>query len=423
MKSTTGPATPALLGLVLLLAQSGCALGPKALEANHGLYNEALKKVAEEQLLLNIVRLRYNESCVRLDVSSIAAQYELSGSAEARPFFIAPNPSNSNVIFRTFTSILPDVMVGGANRPTLSLTPVDDPESIRGLFTPSSLDSLIFLSETSHPIATVYRLFVEYLNGVPNAPTASGPPRDLLPEFRDFQRAVQLLQILRDREDLRFVRTEQVTESGSPLPAESITATAQVEAAKAGYEYRRRPDNTWALIRRDRRLELKVNPRALASPEWNELCQLLHLQPGRLSYDVTVGGSEGLVPCIQTPEERIALNLSPRSVVQALFYMAHGVLVPPEHLRAGIVTAALEPDGQVFDWQEVTTGLFTVHSAKQHYCPEHAYVAVKYRGYWFYIDDRDSDSKISLSLLLTMTHVNLLGVRRSGPVLTLPVGK
>ena len=97
----------ALLGALMLLP-AGCSLGPKVLERTHGRYNESVRRVDEEQLLINLVHMRYNESPSRLDVSAIAAQYELSTQAEARPFFIAPNPSNSNVIFRTFTSILPD---------------------------------------------------------------------------------------------------------------------------------------------------------------------------------------------------------------------------------------------------------------------------------------------------------------------------
>ena len=48
--------------------------GPRMLERSHGQYNESLKQVAEEQLLLNIVRLRYNDNPMRLDVSAIAAQ-------------------------------------------------------------------------------------------------------------------------------------------------------------------------------------------------------------------------------------------------------------------------------------------------------------------------------------------------------------
>ena len=38
----------------------GCAFGPKVLEKTHGRYNEAVRRVDEEQLLRNIVRLRYN---------------------------------------------------------------------------------------------------------------------------------------------------------------------------------------------------------------------------------------------------------------------------------------------------------------------------------------------------------------------------
>src|SRR5262245_56444039 len=85
-------------GTSLGLTGGGCAFGPKVLEKTHGRYNEAVLHVKEEQLLRNLVRMRYNEAPLELNISSIAAQYELDGSAEARPFFIAPNPSNSNVI-------------------------------------------------------------------------------------------------------------------------------------------------------------------------------------------------------------------------------------------------------------------------------------------------------------------------------------
>ena len=53
------------LRLVVLLAlggvASGCALGPRAMESGRLRYNEAVKKTTEQQLLLNIVRLRYGE--------------------------------------------------------------------------------------------------------------------------------------------------------------------------------------------------------------------------------------------------------------------------------------------------------------------------------------------------------------------------
>jgi hypothetical protein len=51
-------------GLVLLLSVcvAGCTIGPRALETHRLPYNEAVKKTTEEQLLLNIVRLRYTDT-------------------------------------------------------------------------------------------------------------------------------------------------------------------------------------------------------------------------------------------------------------------------------------------------------------------------------------------------------------------------
>jgi len=75
-------------GFVLAGSFSGCAFGPRVLEKTHGRYQESIRQVDEEQLLRNIVHLRYSEVPIELIVSSIASQYELAGSAEARPFFL-----------------------------------------------------------------------------------------------------------------------------------------------------------------------------------------------------------------------------------------------------------------------------------------------------------------------------------------------
>src|SRR5262249_38231469 len=113
----------ALAGALCLFWASGCSLGPKALHSTHGRYNESVRAVYEEQLLRNIVHLRYNEVLLDLDVAGIAAQYELSAQAEARPFF---SPQATGNLFRAFSRILPDVQMAGAERPTISLNPQDD---------------------------------------------------------------------------------------------------------------------------------------------------------------------------------------------------------------------------------------------------------------------------------------------------------
>src|SRR5262249_32158844 len=132
------------------LVGGGCAFGPYTLERSHGRYNEAIRRVDEEQLLRNLVHMRYNEIPLNLNVSSIAAQYELAGGAETRPFFLAPNPSGGT--FRTFTSVLPDVNVSGANRPTVPLLPADNGDAVRQFLTPISAETLIFLAQTSWPV-------------------------------------------------------------------------------------------------------------------------------------------------------------------------------------------------------------------------------------------------------------------------------
>src|SRR4051794_32704971 len=151
------PPHSSALGLVMVaglagaLAGGGCAFGPKVLERTHGRYQEAVNRVYEEQLLRNLVHLRYAEAATALDVAAIAAQHELNAQAEARPFFIAPNPSNSNVIFRTFTSILPDLQLGGSERPTVTFHPADDADAVQRYYTPITADTLIFLTQAGWP--------------------------------------------------------------------------------------------------------------------------------------------------------------------------------------------------------------------------------------------------------------------------------
>ena len=396
-------------------ALGGCAFGPKTLESAHTRYNESIKSVSDEELLLNLVRLRYNETVLQLEVSNVAAQYEAGASLEARPFF---STEGVNLVppdgpFGAFSRILPFVGASLTDRPTFSFHPVDDADAVKQLFVPATLDGIIFLAETSWPISTVFSLFVESINRLPNAPSESGPARGVEPEFREFQRAMQLMQGLQDARKLKFVRTERVREVGGPLPQSAVDASALIHAAKDGFEYRQRDDRSWMLVKLDRQLELRLDPAALGSPELTELCQLLNLEPGRTTYEITIGG-DTFATTYPPPTSR-GLHIVPRSTVQALFYLSNGIDLPNAHLCAGVV--APSPDSSMTD------GLFKVHSDTGHQRPKCAYLAVKYRGRWFYIDDRDAVSKATFGLMKVMSRINLLGPKRDGPSLTLPVGR
>jgi hypothetical protein len=196
-----------------------------------------------------------------------------------------------------------------------------------------------------------------------------------------------------------------------------------VEAAKNGLEYRPRPDSkTWSLVRKGTRLVLEVSPGAENSPELIELASLLNLQPGLPRYEVVVTPRFGPDPARFPSPPASTLSVVPRSTLQAYFYMSNGVEVPEEHFRDGLVVPVLGPEGNPMDGREITAGLFEVRSCKGHKPPKSAYVAVKYRGYWFYIDDSDRASKSTLALMMQLSRLDFHR-QRPGLALTLPVGR
>jgi hypothetical protein len=407
------------------LCPVGCAFGPRALERTHGRYNEAYRQVDSEELLRNIVRLRYGDRPVEIEVSGIAAQYELTAQAEARPFFEAPNPAGA--VFRRFTTILPDGMVGGSNRPTITFTPVHSGETIARYLQPITADGIALLAETSWPLSAIFRMWLEGANGVPNAPSASGPTRSFPPEYAVFHRGTELLQVLQDRGELTFRKVEEDS-VGDPIPRDQVSGAALVDAQKAGFEYRLSPDGkSWRLVRKVRKLYLALSERALGEPEYQELVRIFNLKPGLTRYEViqsTVGYIEQHPGA--PPSDKIVLV--PRSLLQVAYYLAHGVEVPAEHLASGVAQATLEPDGRLFDWQQVLGGVFTAKAVCSKKPPPGASVAVWYRGYWFYIDDTDHATKNNFLLLGPARQLDL-GTRGGGekknsaPVLTLPVGR
>ncbi len=406
-------AVAVVLGSVLV---TGCTtFGPYALDRTRLHYNEVIKRTTEEQLLLNIVRLRYTDTPSSLAVSAIAAQFERSYSLQLTPFFVAGNDAS-------FTAVLPQALGLSADRPTVSLTPLDDQEFTRKLFTPLPLDGVIYLAKTTWPIATVFRLYLENLNWVPNAQTASGPTPTQAPVVAAFLRGMAVLQRLQDRAEIVFGVEEREERLGGPLPAAAISARDVVEAAKNGYAYR--PDDqgtTWTLIKKNQQPVLRIAPEAVNAPDVQDFVRVFRLRPGLTQYDIT---QEALNPFPSTypPDGVTSLDLETRSLLQALYYVSHGIDIPPAHATGGLVTVTRDAAGQVFDWGQVMRGLFRVRWAQGSKRPPSAHVAVQYKDYWFYIEDTDQETKSTFSLLMELARLELAGKTGPGPQLTLPVG-
>jgi len=408
-----------LLLVILSGAGLGCALGPKAVESSRLRYNEAVKSTTEEQLLLNIVRLRYIDSPSSLSVTTIADQQEVVAALRAMPFFTAAAAGNAFGGYRG--SVLPQAELSGASRPTLSYTPLDDQEFTRRLFTPITLEGAVYLAKTTWPISTVFRLYLENLNWVSNAETGSGPtPRDV-PEYVDFLSGISALQRLQDRKLIALVTEERDEKVTDAVPSGPGTPGAAVEAAKAGLDYRKDSTGAWAIYRKKPQPVLRVGELVGNDPDWLAFCRAFQLDPAKRKYDLT---AEKLDPFLAgAPAAGVdVLDLETRSLLQVLFFVSQGVEVPPAHASGGIAPLTGMDSGQVFDWQQVLGGLFRVCWADGKKRPPDAHVAIRYQGYWFYIDKRDRDTMATFNLLVEVSRLELGAKTGTAPILTLPLG-
>ncbi|MFO0601175.1 MAG: hypothetical protein U0228_38050 [Myxococcaceae bacterium] len=402
------------LFVVLCVTLLGCAgIGPGALQRSRVSYNETIKTTSEQEMLLNIVRLRYGDTPSSLAISNIAAQWEFSGGLNGVPFFGVGGD-------RAFHSFMPAPALGGADRPTLSLTPLDDGAFAQRLFTPLTLDAVVYLAKTTWPIDTVFRLYLENLNWVPNAQNGSGPTPALAPFESDFNEGLKALQVLQQRGDVVFGGETTAEAIGPKL---TLVSSADVlKATEQGLEFVAQPDGkSWQLSRGQHHFHLRLNPAAFDSPEAKTFRRVFHLKEGVEHFELTLEESEPFGP--KTGETK--LDLETRSLLQALYFVSHGVEVPSEHLQRGLARQTLRADGKPFDWSGVLTGLFHVKSTTGDCAAtDGLHVAVDYAGACFFIEASDHDTRATFALLMELSRLQL--DEKSGlkaPLLTIPVGR
>jgi hypothetical protein len=349
-----------------------------------------------------------------LAISNIADQQELASELQAIPFFLAGAADG----FRS--QALPQASLSRASRPTLSYTPLDDEEYTRRLFTPISLNGAFYLSRTTWPIATVFRLYLENLNWVSNAETASGPTPKCAPDYAQFLEGICALQELQDAQLVQLFIDQQEEILAGPFPDPPNASDLAIKAVEMELEVRKEPQG-FCLIRKTNQPMLAIDPRAKLNTAWDTFCRCFHVDPEVSTLKIT---TEELPPFSDPNGPRLELlDLETRSLLQALFFVSHGIDVPKEHIVAGKVPMTCNPDGTSFDWRQVMDGLFHVHCVKSKRRPEEAYVAVRYEDYWYYIDHRDRDTKATFALLLEVSRLELQSYESEAPLLTIPLGR
>ena len=389
----------------------GC-LGPNAIRYTRMRYNEVVRATNDEQFLMNIVRLRYADSPVFIDLPSITSQFEVSGTGNYFGGYGNQSYGPASLGFGELSL---------RDTPTLSYHPREGREIAKALLNPISSD-LFSVINTGTSIEQLLLMTLNDLNDVPNAPRAT----ILVPKVPDdntkFLQGIRLLAALRDRDATELgIGTHEETEGSSdPIPKGAIEGRDLLNAAKDGYVFRTKGDGQMTVLKREKELYLRIRPEYADAPEVKELEKVFGLIPGKRHYRIKSELSEEANSELPSPLGNDTLYLHLRSVLQVMTFLSKAVCVPEEHIRLGIAPMTPGPDGRPFDWTKVTAGNFFVHSQKHR--PRDAEVAVQYRGYWFFVARDDVNSRSVLAILELLFALQESDGRVGGPLLTLPVG-
>ena len=353
-------------GLALSLLTSCVQHGPGAIQRARFDYNEAIIRTWNEQMLLNLVRLRYRDTPFFLEVQAVSTQYEFEGNLSGGTTIDLSGGNDDDLGL--------SAGVGYSERPTVSYLPLQGDRFATQLMSPLPVESLELLALSGWGIDRIYRAAVQSINGIDNAPSASGPTPEYAPEFAEFSLVVDMLRQLQSQRGLSV--TARVGEDGQ------------------------------------RRLFLRFRPISGAQGhQCAELRELLGLRPSLDEYEIVPG---------PTAARDDAIAIETRSLMSVMFFLSHTVDPPEAHVAAGSVTETVTMEGAPFDWSALGDGLFRVHASES--LPRDAFTRVRYRDHWYFIRDDDLDTKSTFGLLAQLFNLQAGQQSGGGPLLTLPVG-
>jgi hypothetical protein len=366
--------------VVVVLLASGCAtgLGPQAVRSERPDYNRQIVRSADGEMLLNLVRLRYNESPLFLELGAVVAQYGYDASLSAT--------GQINATDSTVAQLPSGATVGAAlaysEKPTVTYTPLSGEDFATRMLSPIPLDSIMLFEQSGWSAERLLLVAVQRVNDVFNAHTAGGPTPERKPDYEAFADLAERLQRLRlaGLIDLNWEMKEHETQPPGGNPRFWVHQPADPSSPLAA---------DVAAVRRE-----------------------LGLQPGRDEFTLTA------FPFKRQPTE---VGLRCRSLLGVLYFLSASVEPPASDVEAGLLTVTKDDNGQPFDWSKVTGKVMTIHSQKE--LPQKAYVAVQHRGWWFYIADDDQSSKATFSLVNILFSLQSATGKGRSPLLTLPVGK
>ena len=353
-----------LITTIVIIILSGCAtIGPKTVPRDRFDYNTAIADSWKEQTLLNIVKLRYADMPLFVEVASVVSGYTLESGV------------NINGTLSSRDTIQGDFLALGASgkftdRPTITYAPITGAKFNQSFMQPIPPKAVLFLLQSGWPADYVLPITLSALNGFRGRVAAGKGYRRGDPEY---YRAIALMR--------------KIQKSGA-AEMRVITDEKQKETILLFFYRKNIPQDVQDAI--------------------ESLKKTLGLNPVNDQLTVTYG---------VLPETDQELAMATRSMLQIMLELSKEVDVPAVHVEEGrTIPTIVQPSPT----EEEIGYLAHIQSATE--APEDAFVAVRYKDYWYWIDDRDFISKRTFTFLMVLFSLTETGGKEGLPLVTIPAG-
>ena len=361
----TGSATTMIRPLTLAIfvlasCLTGCLhprIGPQSLPRDRTDYSNSLSDSWKEETLLNIVKVRYLDPPVFVDVGNVIASYTLAQTATVGGTIVPNGGSNATL----------GASAGLSNSPTITYTPLTGSAYIKGLVTPLSPELLFTAIQNGLPADSVLLSSFVSINGLRNQSVGLKGFTPADPGFH------QVRALMRDIQISGAVRL-YLKENPNKEPTQVITLRTK-----------------------------NVPPEIQA--DIAELRQLLHLNQDATELELTSA---------PLPSSDTEIAVQTRSVFEIMKNMAAQVAVPTDDLSQHRAVPGFETGHDV----PGVVPIIRIRSSKQK--SSEAFITVHYRNSWFRIDDDDLASKAAFGQLMELFSMIDTGSRANAPVVTIP---
>src|SRR4051812_29670869 len=170
---------PSIWALLLLplLAVTGCeSMGPGTVARDRFDYAGSVGDSWKTQMLLNLVKIRYGDIPVFMDVGQVVAGYSMQKTAAATAtiptFYLGPAPN------ATTATLGAGVGVTYNDSPTITYTPLAGERFARSMMSSIPPASIMNVLQAGFPVDVVLRLAVQSINGIDNRRVAGGITRE-----------------------------------------------------------------------------------------------------------------------------------------------------------------------------------------------------------------------------------------------------